>query len=505
MSRPSPTGPPFTGHFRITADTPRGLQAFQPTTNAQYEAGKAYRATDAAIQSNYKESPSLDKAKMNLEIRRNIYDQKGKDLASDIPAKQQTNGTTEAKAEENAATGGISDKQLEEIAKEPKKAIYCNSCGIECSRVSFHYAKPIPAEAKVPYIDICPPCFADRRYSATAESKDFVKREDPTFSSIPDKNAAWTDSELLLLLEALEKFDENWNQIADHVATRTREDCVIKFLQLEIEDQYLEQDVSGPNYSGLEAGRIPFSQGDNPVLSVLGYLAGLSEPSVAAAVGGRAIDEQAKRMRRRLEDGMGGDPKRRRTSQGDKEVNTPTENLKSEDAMEVEPSGSGRQEEESQEIVTISDGSKEEDQMRDVANATFAAAATRAAALASHEERELTRLVSATVNSQIQKLDLKLKHFTMMEAALQAERRELERGRQQLFLDRLAFRKRVIETQETLKAAAAKGGEEGAQMADGTPVGLGEKMAFQSEGLSEKTAQATPVPASAPGYSSYEI
>ncbi|KAJ2172682.1 SWI/SNF and RSC complex subunit Ssr2, partial [Coemansia sp. RSA 532] len=34
-TKPSVIGPPFTGHFRISADTPRGLMPFQPSVSAQ--------------------------------------------------------------------------------------------------------------------------------------------------------------------------------------------------------------------------------------------------------------------------------------------------------------------------------------------------------------------------------------------------------------------------------------------------------------------------------------
>ena len=77
----------------------------------------------------------------------------------------------------------------------------------------------------------------------------------------------------------------------------------------------------------------------------------------------------------------------------------------------------------------------------------------------------MTRLVSAAVNVTLQKMELKLKYFNEMEAILQAERRELERARQQLFLDRLSFKRRVREVQEGLRAAALAGGEQGYKMA----------------------------------------
>ena len=76
----------------------------------------------------------------------------------------------------------------------------------------------------------------------------------------------------------------------------------------------------------------------------------------------------------------------------------------------------------------------------------------------------MTRLVSAAVNATLEKLELKLKYFNEMESILQAEKRELERARQQLFLDRLTFKRRVRQVQETFKAAAAAGAEQGLRM-----------------------------------------
>ena len=337
---------------------------------------------------------------------------------------------------------------IEAIAQEPKKPLYCSSCAIECTKGRFHYAKPIPDKVKIQSIDVCAACFYDARISSTTNQVDFVWLEDKS-DGIPEKDTAWTDAELLLLLEALERFDENWNQIADYVGTRTREECVVKFLQLEIEDKYIEPEVSGPNYGVIDQGRIPFSQSDNPVLSVLGYLASLSEPSVAAAAAGRSVEEMSRHMRRRLQNGLGGSAN---------DINKNSGNLKAEDSMDVDAAPSPQTHDGNQ-VDTSSKPQQQvpRDTMRDVANTTFATAAARAAALASNEEREMTRLVSAAVNTTIQKLELKVQQFSEMEALLQTERRELERGRQQLFLDRLAFRKRVAETQEALRNARSSG------------------------------------------------
>ena len=471
-------------------DTPKGLQAFYPTPNPKYEPGKPYRETEEALKHDYKTRPPSELAKKDLELRRNFYDRTGKDLATDL-ADKQTNGNSEDKGA-NGSTGGLTAKQIDGIAKDSKKPTYCTSCGIDCSLINYHYTKDIPSETKVSSIDVCAPCMAEGRYPSNTELTDYIRQEEPNFARIPEKDAPWKDSEVLRLLEALEKFDEDWNEIASHVRSRTREECVVKFLQLEIEDQYLEPEISGPTYQGLEAGRIPFSQGDNPVLSVLGFLTGLSEPSVAAAAGGRAIDEQTKRMRQRLEAGIGGEANGRGQETGGA--------LKGEDMMEVENANSPQPNSSNQVAVA-----EAEDHSKDVANHIFAAAGTRAAALASNEEREMTRLVSAAVNTTLEKFELKMDQFKEMEAALQSERRELERERQQLFLDRLAFRKRVVETQEALQRATLTGGEEGTRMAQSVPVGGGESMMFQGAGGAERMSNMQPLSAGGAGSVSHEI
>ena len=473
-------------------DTPAGLQPFYPTPNPKLQEGKPHADTEEALQNDFKNLPAAAKAKQNLELRRNVYDRTGKDLTTDL-ADKQANGNGDEKGI-NGTAGGPTTKQMEDIAKDAKKPTYCNSCGIDCSSIYYHYTKTNnTAETKIPSIDLCPPCMTEGRFPHNVEGKDFIRHEDPGFSKIPDRDAPWTDSEILRLLEALEKFDDDWNEIAQHVRTRTREECVVKFLQLEIEDQYLEPEVSGPSYQGLEAGRIPFSQSDNPVLSVLGFLTGLSEPSVAAAAGGKAIEEQTKKMRKRLENGMGDG-----TDGKGKEKDGA---VKGEGPMEIDNVDVSQPDNTTPTAVEES-----RDPMKDVANTTFAAAAARAAALASNEERELTRLVSAAVNTTLQKFELKLQQFQELESALEGERRELERGQQQLFLDRLAFRKRVVETQEALKRASLSGGEEGARMAQDIPVDGGERMVFQGAGGAEdKMGNMQPLSAGAPGYSSHEI
>ncbi|RRT42900.1 hypothetical protein B296_00056804 [Ensete ventricosum] len=69
---------------------------------------------------------------------------------------------------------------------------------------------------------------------------DFVLMESAEVPGL--SGGSWTDQETLLLLEALELFGENWNETAEHVATKTKAQCILHFLQMPIEDSFIEGD-----------------------------------------------------------------------------------------------------------------------------------------------------------------------------------------------------------------------------------------------------------------------
>lgn len=449
QTRPSNIGPPFTGHFRVVADTPRGLQPFQPGPNHTVTPGKPHPATDRAAS-----STPASKADLNLELRRNIYDDKGKEITPAIEDKdKQANG--------EGANGTDPTKALENAAREPRKKAHCFSCGIDCTRLRFHYAKSAPAagnNAPNSKYDLCPNCFLQGRMPSSHSASDFVKLEDNEYSIAQDKEAPWSDSELVLLLEGLENFDDNWEQIANHVGSRTKEECVMKFLQLEIEDKYVED---MPDLRNLH-GRDPISHAENPVLSVVAFLAQMAEPSVAAAAAGRSVEEIRKELKKQLGKGSGEEKAQ------DKGKEREGETTKTEDSMEVDTSRA--------ETETASKAS--------LPNVALAASAARAGALASHEEREMTRLVSAAVNVTLQKFEIKLQQFNEMEEIIEAERRELEQARQQLFLDRMAMKKRVKDVQDSLQSITLKGPSDdaNAMIADAAAAGMGNRYNFQPVG-----------------------
>ena len=90
----------------------------------------------------------------------------------------------------------------------------------------------------------------------------------------------WSDQETLLLLEGLELHKDRWGEIADHVGTKSQVQCILHFLQLPIEDDYLDQLEAPPlrpagtgvnngsnEQAATEDAPIPFADTGNPILS----------------------------------------------------------------------------------------------------------------------------------------------------------------------------------------------------------------------------------------------
>lgn len=86
---------------------------------------------------------------------------------------------------------------------------------------------------------LCSNCFHEGRFIAGHSSLDFVKMDSTKDFGDQDMEN-WSDQETLLLLEAIELYNENWNEIAEHVGTKSKAQCILHFLRLPMEDGLLE-------------------------------------------------------------------------------------------------------------------------------------------------------------------------------------------------------------------------------------------------------------------------
>lgn len=128
----------------------------------------------------------------------------------------------------------------EELAKLEGPAVeyHCNSCSADCSRKRYHCQKQAD-------FDLCTDCFNNGKFGSDMSSSDFILMVPGEAAGV--SGGKWTDQETLLLLEALELYKENWNEIAEHVATKTKAQCILHFVQMPIEDMFLDcdDDVDG--------------------------------------------------------------------------------------------------------------------------------------------------------------------------------------------------------------------------------------------------------------------
>uniref|UniRef100_A0A8C6KWM2 SWI/SNF related BAF chromatin remodeling complex subunit C1b n=1 Tax=Nothobranchius furzeri TaxID=105023 RepID=A0A8C6KWM2_NOTFU len=212
----------------------------------------------------------------------------------------------------------------------------------------------------------------------------------------------WTEQETLLLLEALEVYRDDWNKVSEHVGSRTQDECILHFLRLPIEDPYLED--SSASLGPLAYQPVPFSQSENPVMSTVAFLASVVDPRVASAAAKAAMGERTGKRRsccatRKVcrRDGEGEDGRR---------------------TMEME----------------LVEGS-----VPVAAAAALLSAASKAKHLAAVEERKIKSLVALLVETQMKKLEIKLRHFEELETIMDREKEALELQRQQLLTERQTF------------------------------------------------------------------
>lgn len=235
----------------------------------------------------------------------------------------------------------------------------------------------------------------------------------------------WTDEETLLLLEGIEMYDDDWSAIEEHVGTRSAQQCVQKFLALPIEDSYLEAEGDmGP----LRYGRVPFEQADNPVMSVVAFLAGVVNPGVAA--------EAAKTALHALTD-------------GDKDG----ANDEDEEEKEDEKAANGADGDENMQDGTPTASSSKpaktptiaHSKVQRAASLALSASAKAAQALADAEDAHIRGTLASLIKLTLTKLELKMGQFEELEEILEDERRGLESARMGLVQERVGL-KRMLDS-----------------------------------------------------------
>uniref|UniRef100_A0A1A8I0G5 SWI/SNF related, matrix associated, actin dependent regulator of chromatin, subfamily c, member 1b n=2 Tax=Nothobranchius kuhntae TaxID=321403 RepID=A0A1A8I0G5_NOTKU len=277
----------------------------------------------------------------------------------------------------------------------------------------------------------------------------------------------WTEQETLLLLEALEVYRDDWNKVSEHVGSRTQDECILHFLRLPIEDPYLED--SSASLGPLAYQPVPFSQSENPVMSTVAFLASVVDPRVASAAAKAAMEEFSKVYEESLDKASEGFNQSARTDSlkaekldsNSHQVSLRVDGVKMEpDLSKVE--GDEVKSEHAEAMLTEErDGRGDNNESRRdgegedgrrtmemelvegsvpvAAAAALLSAASKAKHLAAVEERKIKSLVALLVETQMKKLEIKLRHFEELETIMDREKEALELQRQQLLTERQTF------------------------------------------------------------------
>ncbi|CAL0305499.1 unnamed protein product [Lupinus luteus] len=337
---------------------------------------------------------------------------------------------------QNPDVSDLNDRIREHLSEN-----HCNYCSRPLPVVYYQSQKEVD-------ILLCTDCFHDGRFVIGHSSLDFIRVDLARDYSELDGDS-WSDQETLLLLEAVEIYNENWNEIAVHVGTKSKAQCILHFLRLPMEDGKLENinvpsmsssnvmnrddsgrlhrclngDPEGPFHQSSDSdSRLPFANSGNPVMALVAFLASAVGPRVAASCAHAALGVLSA-------DNSGS------ASQKEAPVHGNRANLESIHSKDGGPRG---------EMAILSDRNEDKggtlllslEKVKEAAKAGLSAAATKAKLFADHEQREIQRLCANIVNHQLKRLELKLKQFAEIETLLMKECEQVERTRQRFAVER---------------------------------------------------------------------
>ncbi|XP_038989427.1 SWI/SNF complex subunit SWI3C isoform X2 [Phoenix dactylifera] len=359
------------------------------------------------------------------------------------------------------ADSGLSDLDTRERLSEHA----CNYCSLPLPNLHYQSQKEdltsnatyLHCDVKRADVILCSDCFHDAKFVTGHSSLDFLRVDSK--KDTPDLDGdRWTDQETLLLLEALEKYNDNWNEIAEHVRTKSKAQCILHFVRLPMEDHLLKNielphmavasDSSKRHEPGLPCSdsncdttgdQIPFGDSANPVVSLVAFLTSAIGPRVAAACAGAALSVLTEEDHR-----------------------LSSESMHSELGAYGAHANLGHQKDESPEdqvpyAKKNAASPLSSEHVKLAAKSGLSAAAMKAKLFGDQEEREIQRLAATIINHQLKRLELKLKQFAEVETSLLKECEQVERARQRLLTERVRMMSTQFAPAATTTQSAAAG------------------------------------------------
>jgi hypothetical protein len=197
--------------------------------------------------------------------------------------------------------------------------------------------------------------------------------------------STWRDVETLMLLQALQVHQDNWDSVAAEVPNKTKEQCVTHFVRMAIIDPFVENTLDRQLQTAAE-DQIPFVDSGNALLGQMQFLCNTVHPGVAGAAASAGL-QRLQQLHRGNDAHIGA-----------------TTNLRGGNALH------------------------EMNDSTEPMSYAFSAAVMRAKKMADTEERRIQLLVLEAIKLQAQKMELKARHFKDLEDMMQLERQKVAKA-----------------------------------------------------------------------------
>ncbi|KAI3370177.1 hypothetical protein L3Q82_024950, partial [Scortum barcoo] len=411
-SRPTPMGPPPTSHFHVLADTPSSLVPLQPKTSQQTPATQQMM-------------PFPDKVKdkpadlQNFGLRTDMYSKKTGSVKSKSAASSMREWTEQ---ETLLLLEGL------EMYKD------------DWNKVSEHVGSRTQDECILHFLrlPIEDPYLEDNSSSMgpplAYQPIPFSQAGNPVMStvaflaSVVDPRVASAAAK-----SALEEFSRMKEEVpaalVEAHVRRVEEAARVSGRQ----DPLYGLEGSGIAGTGLEEGDRPEESSDESKSD--------SQPGEEKREAKESKDGAIEEEEKQAENGKK-EEERGREQEGEREADKTESEMgdgeKEKDGKEGTEEGQREAESEVERKAKV-ERDVGEGNLATAAASALAAAAVKAKHLAAVEERKIKSLVALLVETQMKKLEIKLRHFEELETIMDREREALEYQRQQLLADRQSF------------------------------------------------------------------
>ncbi|XP_057376091.1 SWI/SNF complex subunit SMARCC2-like isoform X2 [Daphnia carinata] len=479
-SRPMPVGPPPTSHFHILSDTPSGLQPVNPPRTTQPSAAKTLIDMDKKTGATARQSETAPVAN-NFGLKLDQYSRKSSSVLKNKATREWTEQETLLLLEGLELYKDDWNKVCEHVGTRTQDECILHFLRLPIEDPFFEDVElgsggalgplayqPIPfSQAGNPIMSTVAflASVVDPRVAAAAAKaamEEFAKIKDEVPSALLEthmKNVETavaegkSDPSVAALTQSGIAGTVQDKEEAEREKEKEKAEKLVDEKEAEKKEEKKEADKKGEDQKETEKKE---SEKDAPATVESG-----KEPEKEKKMPETETEEDKDKTEKMdvdasketKEDGEGTKEPAAKESES-KEPEIKEEKMELGETKKDKESDDDKEKSSEASVALVADSEKQklvkDAQLQSAAAASLSAAAVKARHLAAAEERKIKSLVALLVETQMKKLEIKLRHFEELEAMMDRERETLEYQRQALLQERQAFHL------EQLRAAEAR-------------------------------------------------